>query len=126
MPNIKDLSTQNIAYYPSSISPHPHSTKLYVAEIDTQVVLFLEHMMLLHISRPLYMLALCLASQVALVVKNPLANAGAAEDAGSILGQENPLEEGTATHLSLLAQRILWMEKPGGLQPMGSQRAGHG
>ena len=61
-----------------------------------------------------------------LVVKNPLANAGAAEDAGSILGQENPLEEGTATHLSLLAQRILWMEKPGGLQPMGSQRAGHG
>ena len=32
--------------------------------------------MLLHISRPLYMLALCLASQVALVVKNPSANAG--------------------------------------------------
>ena len=37
------------------------------------------------------------------MVKNPPANAGAAEDAGSILGQENPLEEGTATHLSLLA-----------------------
>ena len=43
------------------------------------------------------------ASQVALVVKNPPASAGAAEDAGSILGQENPLEEGTATHLSLPA-----------------------
>ena len=41
------------------------------------------------------------------------------------LGQEDPVEEGTATHSSLLAQRIPWTEEPGGLQPMGSQRVGH-
>ena len=38
------------------------------------------------------------------------------------LGQENPLEEGMATHSSILAYRIQWTEEPGGLQPIGSQR----
>ena len=42
------------------------------------------------------------------------------------LGQEDPLEKEMATHSSTLAWRIPWMEKPGGLQPMGSKRAGHG
>ena len=37
------------------------------------------------------------------------------------LGWEDPLEESTATHSSVLAWRIPWMEKPGGLQSMGSQ-----
>ena len=32
------------------------------------------------------------------------------------LGQEDPLEKGMATHSSILAWRILWMEEPGGLQ----------
>ena len=32
------------------------------------------------------------------------------------LGQEEPLEKGMATHSSILAWRILWMEEPGGLQ----------
>ena len=31
------------------------------------------------------------------------------------LGQEGPLEQGTATHSSILAWRIPWMEEPGGL-----------
>ena len=43
----------------------------------------------------------------------------------SILGQEDPLEEDTTTHLSILAWRIPWIEEPGGLQSMGSQRVGH-
>ena len=43
------------------------------------------------------------ASQVALVVKNPLANAGDIRDAGSILGWKDPLEEGMATQSSILA-----------------------
>ena len=34
------------------------------------------------------------------------------------LGQEDPLEEGTATHYSILAWRIPWTEEPGGLQPI--------
>ena len=41
------------------------------------------------------------------------------------LGQEDPLEKGMATHSSILAWRILWIEEPGGLQSMGSQRVGH-
>ena len=41
------------------------------------------------------------------------------------LGQEDPLEEGMATHSSILAWRIPWTEEPGGLQSMGSQRARH-
>ena len=41
------------------------------------------------------------------------------------LGQENPLEEGMATHSSSLAWRTPWTEEPGGLQSMGSHRVGH-
>jgi len=41
------------------------------------------------------------------------------------LGQEDPLEEEMATHSSIFAWRIPWTEGPGGLQCMGSQRAGH-
>ena len=37
------------------------------------------------------------------------------------LGQEDPLEKGIATHSSILAWRVLWTEKPGRLQPIGSQ-----
>ena len=37
------------------------------------------------------------------------------------LGQEDPLEEGMATHTSILAWKIPWTEEPGGLQSMGSQ-----
>ena len=37
------------------------------------------------------------------------------------LGQEDPLEEGMATHSSILAWRIPWTEEPGRLQSMGSQ-----
>ena len=39
--------------------------------------------------------------------------------------QEDPLEEGKGTQSSTLAWKILWTEKPGGLQSMGWQRAGH-
>ena len=41
------------------------------------------------------------------------------------LGWEDPLEEGMATHSSILAWRIPWTEKPGGLQSMESQRIRH-
>ena len=39
------------------------------------------------------------------------------------LSWEDPLEKGTTTHSSILTWRIPWTEEPGGLQPMGSQRA---
>ena len=38
------------------------------------------------------------------------------------LGWEDPLEEEMATHSSILAWRIPWMEEPGGLQSIASQR----
>ena len=41
------------------------------------------------------------------------------------LGGEDPLEEGVATHSSILAWRIPWMVEPSGLQSLLSQTAGH-
>ena len=43
---------------------------------------------------------------------------------GWSLGWEDPLEEGIATHSSVLAWRIPWTEEPGGLLSIGSQRVG--
>ena len=64
-----------------------------------------------------------------LVVKNPLANTGdMRQDSGSrvqSLDQEDPVEEGMATHSSILGWRIPWTEEPGELQSIGSQRVGH-
>ena len=40
-------------------------------------------------------------------------------------GWEGPLEEGIAIHSGILVWRIPWTEEPGGLQSVGSQRAGH-
>ena len=41
------------------------------------------------------------------------------------LGWEYPLEKEMATHCSILAWKIPWMEEPGRLQSMGLQRVGH-
>ena len=41
------------------------------------------------------------------------------------LGQEDSLEEGMATHSSILAWRIPWREEAGGLESVGSQRVRH-
>ena len=39
------------------------------------------------------------------------------------LGQEDPLEKEMATHSSILAWEIPWMERPGQLQSMVSQKS---
>ena len=41
------------------------------------------------------------------------------------LGQEDPLEEGMATHSTILAWRIPWREELGGLQSMGLHTVRH-
>ena len=41
------------------------------------------------------------------------------------LGRQDTLEKGMATHSSILAWKIPWMEEPGRLQSMGLQRVGH-
>ena len=62
------------------------------------------------------------ASLVAQMVKNPPARR---ETWVQSLGWEDPLEEGMATYLIILAWKIPWTEEPGGPQPMGSQRVRH-
>jgi len=62
------------------------------------------------------------ASLVAQMVKNLPAMQ---ETQVQTLGQKDPLEEGMATHSSILAWKIPWTEEPGGLQSMGLQRVGH-
>ena len=42
-----------------------------------------------------------------------------------LLSQEDPLEEGMATHSRILAGRIPWTEEPGRLQSTGSQSIRH-
>ena len=60
------------------------------------------------------------------MVKNPPASAGNTQEMWvQSLAQEDSLEEGSATHFSILAWIIPWTEEPGGLQSMGSQRVGH-
>ena len=63
-----------------------------------------------------YVLGLIWASLMAYTVKNPPV---VQETQVRSLGWEDPLEEGTATHSSILAWRIPWTEEPGGLQFMG-------
>ena len=57
--------------------------------------------------------------------KNLPANAGDVTDMVRSIGGEDPLKEGMATHSSILACRIPWTEKAGGLQSIGSQRVRH-
>ena len=59
------------------------------------------------------------ASQVVLGVKNLPAKAENLRDQVRSLGQEDPLDEGMATHSSILVRRIPWTEEPRGLQSMG-------
>ena len=59
------------------------------------------------------------------MVKNLPANAGDVRDANSIPGSEDSLEEGMATHSSILAWKIPRREEPGGPQSKGSQRVEH-
>ena len=56
-------------------------------------------------------------------VKNPPAVQELQETWVRSLGQEDPLEEGTATHSSIHAWRIPWAEEPGGLQSKGRKES---
>ena len=64
-------------------------------------------------------------SQVASLIAQSVKNLPAIQETWvRFLGQEDPLEEEMPTHPSILAWRIPWTEKPGGLQSMRSQRLG--
>ena len=59
------------------------------------------------------------------MVKNLPANAGDIRNALLIPESGDPLEEGMATHSSILAWKSPWTEEPGGLQSTELQRVGH-
>ena len=65
----------------------------------------------------IHMRVIIWASLVAQMVKNV---AAMQETRVQSLGQEDPLEEGMATHSGILALRIPRTEEPGGLQSVGS------
>ena len=69
-----------------------------------------------------YCLLLNMGFPSGLAVKNPPVMQ---ETWAQSLGQEDPLEKEIATHSSILAWGISRTEEPGGLQSMGSHRAGH-
>ena len=59
------------------------------------------------------------------VVKNLPAMQETQETTVQCLGQEEPLEEGMATHSNILAWRIPWAEKPGGLHTVHGVAKSH-
>ena len=59
------------------------------------------------------------------MVKNSPAMQESQEMQVQSLGWEDPLEEGMATHSSILARRIPWTEEPGQLQSIVLQRVRH-
>ena len=73
----------------------------------------------------LFILFLGMASQVAQGLRIYLSMQEMQETQLWSLGQEDPLEEGMATHPSILAWRSPWTEEPGGIQSMGSKRVRH-
>ena len=66
-----------------------------------------------------------MCSQVALAVKNPLANAEDTRDLGWIPGSGRSPEKRMATYSSILAWEIPWREEPGMLQSIGPQSVRH-
>ena len=62
---------------------------------------------------------------MALVVKNPPANAGDIREAGSIPGTGKISKEGMVTYSSILAWEIPRTEEPGGLQSIGLKKVRH-
>ena len=76
----------------------------------------------LQIRMPILLIDNMSYNKVVQMVKNPPAMQ---ETRVWSLGGEDPLEKEMATHSSILAWRIPWTEKPGGLQSTGSQRVRH-
>ena len=82
--------------------------------------------MMAYFSNKAFLIKACtLASQVALVVKNPPAMQEMQETWAGSLSQGDSLQEEMVPLSSTLDWEISCTEEPGGLQPMGSQRVGH-
>ena len=108
--------TESHLFIHSSIqSPSKHQSRVSDGQACCDVYLYF------YLSLSLSTYSIFIISQVVLAAKNLPANAGDARDMSSIPGQEDPLEEETAPHSSILAWRNPWSEETGGLQSVGSE-----
>ena len=99
------------------------SSEFHMAYIVTFIRLFSDTIFFFFKLRP--QLLLCLGFPGGSAVKNPPAAQERQETRVPSLGQDVPLEEGMATHSTILAWKIPRTEESGGLQPIGSQRVRH-
>ena len=98
----------NIMQTPSIIFKNSKSTEHTALENGSAEAPFISYG---HIITGVILHLTCLVAQI---VKNP---PGMRETQVQSLGQEDPLEEGMATHSSMLAWRIPWTEEPAGYSP---------
>ena len=94
---------------------------------ETLLAVIVLHTILLRLLKRVVVFESCFNFPGGSVVKNQPANTGDVGNGntGSISGVRKILEKVMATHSSILAWRIPWMEEPGGLQSMGPQSIGH-
>ena len=102
----QEFSTCQGVFYSLSllIAPTPGEARINVLILQTRK---LRHTVLNLTKSTRELRLLLVGAKVVLVIKNLPTNAGDIGDVGSILGQEDPLEKGMATHSSILAWRIL-------------------
>ena len=98
---------------------HKHLQQYPHIEIWTRSQTYKVTYLLSQMDRLIYMrMLICSGFSGSSDGKESARNAG---DLGLVLGQEDPLEKGMATHSSIIAWRIPRIEEPGGLQSMESQ-----
>ena len=117
-------SIQRSAFFIVQLS-HPYMTTVKTIALTRQT--FVDKVMSL-LFNMLSRLVIAFLPRVALVVKKTKNNLPIQEMQDTwvrSLGREDPLEKEMAAHSSIPAWRILWTEKPGRLQSIGSQRVRH-
>ena len=120
----KNISNQYSIWWKPHWILHIHICKVYIKSYTGNLDIYQRTAiyLLLHCLEIIAVVySLAGASQVAVMVKNPLPMKETQEMQVWPLGQENPLEEEVATHSSILAWRIPWTEEPGGPQSIGLQ-----
>ena len=102
-----------------------HTERIYHIRETGQEWSILRHRLIKNVTVLRHNKIISMASQMALMVKNPSAAKGGIRDVGLIPGSGRSPAGGHATHSSVLAWRSPWTEEPGGPQSVGSHRVRH-
>ena len=111
-------------FFPSMLAPLSKSTDHKLRVYFWFSVLCHRYVYLWHMSMPIHT-DLCFEIRTSLVAQMVKCLATTRKTWVRSLGQEETLEKEMATHYSTLAWKIPWMEEPGRLQSMGSQKVRH-